>query len=47
LTVAVNVKLDPTTADAAEEVSAVVLATEVTVTAREVETDARLRESPP
>ena len=47
VTVAVNVKLDPTTADAAEEVRVVVLDAAVTVTAMAVELDARLRESPP
>lgn len=47
VTVAVNVRLDPTTTDAAEEVSVVVLAAEVTVTATEVDTEARLRVSPP
>lgn len=47
VTVAVNVMLEPTTADAAEEVSVVVLDAAVTVTATEVDVDARLRESPP
>ena len=46
-TVAVNVRLEPTTADAAEDVSVVVLDAAVTVTLTDAEADARLRESPP
>ena len=47
VTVAVNVKLEPTTAELAEAVRAVVLAIDVIVTTTEVEADERLRESPP